>query len=237
VVVTDAPADLRVLESGESLGVTRSIESPLEALLGQLATGRTRSVTSAPGAFAIRWRGYRLFPIDASLDLGAPEVDANPSGSPPPRVATEPRLRIELDARAVTPGLRIDVLVCARSSAGRPFQATTLFEDRPGALDIWSGDLSGVVDIYLWSSTSSAERRALAELLALRDMAGPAAGLREAGALAEGVSMQVAAMARAALFGLAPDVVTAFRGSFGADLPPRRYAPACGAFEIVFRRG
>jgi hypothetical protein len=52
--------------------------------------------------------------------------------------------------------------------------------------------------------------------------------------LAPGASMQLAAMARAAILGIAPDVVTAFRGWFGAaPAGAQRYAAKSVGFAIA----
>ncbi|HET7501460.1 MAG TPA: caspase family protein [Kofleriaceae bacterium] len=78
VVITTEPADLRALESGSYLQ-PRAAQSPLQALLAQLAPGTPRGgLTSA--RYAIVWRDYLLFPIDGPLDPGIPEVGRSPVG-------------------------------------------------------------------------------------------------------------------------------------------------------------
>jgi len=242
VVITPEPADLSVLVSGEHLGHPKAITTPLEALLDQLATGRPRSFDAGHGAaaFAICWRDYRLFPLDASLDFGAPQVDANPTGSAPPRsVTATPQIR--LTELTVAAGTRVDVLVCARGAAV-PYRATTVIGNAPGELVVWHGELHGPADIYVWTSADRGDRRTLADLLASRPITGPVAMLgapdREPRSrLAAGASLVLAAMARAALLGITPDVATAFRGSFGGDDPGTDcYSAASIAFAIAIDR-
>ncbi|HEX2687418.1 MAG TPA: caspase family protein [Kofleriaceae bacterium] len=248
VMLTAEPADLRALESTEHLARTAAPATALEALLGQRMTGRTRGPGEASrvAAFAIYWRDYRLFPLDGSLDFGAPEVDASPIGSEPPR-AVAAMVQIRLHALEAPAGTRVDVLVCARSPE-LPYRATTLAGDVPRDLVVWRGELAGPADIYLWTSTDPGAPgdpgapRSLADLLAQRPIADPVAILCSPAGdprspLAAGASMQLAAMARAALFGIAPDVTTAFHGSFGADDPGTdRNSAASVSFEIAIER-
>ena len=228
VVVMPRPADLTLLVSSEHLGATR----------GDIARGVAHGVDAAPEAFAIRWLDYALYPIDASLDFGQPQVEASPPGSPPPRVNAARTRRMRLDQLTAATGTRIDVLVCARS-ADVPFRATTVLGKPSSELEVWRGELRGPADVYVWSSPLRADQRTLAELLALHNVAEPVAMLRandgDPGArLAPGASLQLAAMARAALLGLAPDLATAFRGSFGADhAGAQRYAAAAVGFAIA----
>jgi Caspase domain len=229
VVLTPKPADLSMLVSSEHLAATR----------GPRANAVTRSgAEAAPPAFALRWLDYALYPLDASLDFGPPQVDASPPGSAPPRVDAAQRRGIWLDQLTLAAGTRIDVLVCARS-ATTPYRATTMLGDAPSKLAIWLGELRGPADVYVWSSPVSADRRPLAELMASRDLGEPVATLRaDAGdpraRLAAGASMQLAAIARTALLGVAPGAATAFHGSFGADPGEvRRYAAASVTFAVV----
>ncbi len=227
VVITPDPADLSMLVTREHLASPKAIATPvtpLGALLDQLATGRPRNLdpTSGSAAFAICWRDYHLFPLGASLDFGAPQVDANPPGSAPPHSVTA-TLQIRLTELAVAAGTRVDVLVCARSTA-MPYRATTVIGNAPSELVVWHGELHGSADLYVWTSTANGDRRTLADLLALRSITGPMATLsapegEPRSRLAAGASLELAAMARASLLGIAPDVVTAFRGSFGGDDP------------------
>jgi hypothetical protein len=245
VMITAEPTDLSVLVSGEHLGQPKAITTPatpLGALLDQLATGRPRNLDPADGtaAFAICWRDYRLFPLDASLDFGAPQVDANPPGSALPRsVTATPQIR--LTELAVTAGTRVDVLVCARGAAV-PYRATTVIGNAPSELVVWHGELHGPADIYVWTSADRGDRRTLADLLASRSIAGPVAMLGApdsdpSSRLAAGASLVLAAMARVALLGITPDVATAFRGSFGGDDPGTDcYSAASVAFAIAMDR-
>lgn len=242
VVITAQPADLRVLESGEHLVQPRQNGTPLQALLDQIATGRARSPGDAnpAAAFAICWRDFRLFPLDASLDLGVPQVDASPLGCVPPR-AVAATLRIRLDTLTAAPDTRLDVLVCARSTA-TSYRATTVVGEVPRDLLVWHGELHGPADIYVWTSTGTANHGSLADLLAAQPVAAPLAvlGVPEddpRSRLAAGASLALAAMARRALLGIAPDVATAFRGSFGGDDPGTdlNYA-ASASFAIAIER-
>ena len=245
VMITAEPADLSVLVSNEHLGHPKAITTPatpLAALLDQLATGRARNLDPGSGAaaFAICWRDYRLFPLDASLDFGAPQVDANPPGSAPPQsVTAAPQIR--LTEIAVDAGTRVDVLVCARGAAV-PYRATTVIGNAPSELVVWRGELHGPADLYVWTSPDRGERRTLADLLALRPITGPVDMLggpdsEPRSRLAAGASLVLAAMARAALRGITPDVATAFRGSFGGDDPGTDcYSAASVAFAIAIDR-
>jgi Caspase domain len=242
VVITAEPADLRVLESGEHLVQPKQGATPLQALLDQIATGRARSPgeASRAAAFAICWRDFRLFPLDASLDLGVPQVDGSPLGCEPPR-AVAATLKIRLDTLTAAPGTRVDVLVCARSAA-TPYRATTVLGEAPRDLLVWHGELHGPADVYVWTSTSTADHRSLAELLAAQPITAPLAllGVPEGdprSRLAAGASLALAAMARRALLGIAPDVATAFRGSFGGDDPGTDLNFAASAsFAIAIER-
>jgi hypothetical protein len=242
VVITAEPADLRVLESGEHLAQPRQTGTPFQALLDQIATGRARGPgdTSRASAFAICWRDYRLFPLNASLDLGAPQVDGSPLGCEPPR-AVAATLRIRLDTLTVALGKRLDVLVCARSTA-TPYCATTVIGEAPHDLVVWHGELHGPADVYVWTSTSTANHGSLAELLAAQPITTLVAALGVPDSdprsrLAAGASLALAAMARRTLLGIAPDVATAFRGSFGGDDPGTdlNYA-ASASFAIAIER-
>jgi len=245
VMITAEPADLSVLVSDEHLGHPKADTTPatpLRALLDQLATGRPRNLDTASGAaaFAICWRDYRLFPLDASLDFGAPQVDANPTGSAPPQSVTA-ALQIRLTELKVVAGTRVDVLVCARSAA-MPYCATTVIGNAPSELTVWRGELHGPADLYVWTSADRGERRTLADVLALRPITGPVAMLSAPDGdprsrLAAGASLELAAMARAALLGITPDVATTFRGSFGGDDPSTDcYSAASVAFAIAIDR-
>jgi hypothetical protein len=245
VVITAQPTDLSMLVTREHLPVARGGLAPLQALIDQLATGRSRGAEEvrSPAAFAIYWRDYRLFPLDASLDAGTPQVDATPPGSEPPRGAAA-RLRIRLAALDVAAGARLDVLVCARS-ATVPYRATTVTPAASNDLEVWCGDLRGLADVYVWTSTDHGDhgdRHSLADLLAHRPITEPVATLcaRDGdprSPLAAGASLQLAAMARASLLGIAPDVVTAFRGSFGSDdTSTDRYAAASASFTVAIDR-
>jgi caspase domain-containing protein len=245
VMITTEPADLSMLVTSEYLAAsqkTASPPTPLGALLDQLATGRPRNLDAASGAsaFAICWRDYRLFPLDASLDFGAPQVDANPTGSAPPHSVTA-KLQIRLTELAVAAGTRVDALVCARSAA-MPYCATTVIGSAPSELTVWRGELHGPADLYVWTSPDRGDRRTLADLLASRPITGPVAMLsapdgEPQSRLATGASLELAAMARATLLGLTPDVATAFRGSFGGDDPSTDcYSAASVAFAIAIDR-
>ncbi|HMG55462.1 MAG TPA: hypothetical protein VK601_18320, partial [Kofleriaceae bacterium] len=74
-MITAEPADLRVLESHSHLVVPKGALSPMQELLAQLARGVPRGGMK-PARYAIVWRDYLLFPIDASLEHGVPEVEA-----------------------------------------------------------------------------------------------------------------------------------------------------------------
>jgi len=261
VVVTEEPADLRVLESPEHLGKLVGPATSLQALLAQLAGGKPRTAAGPGVGFAVCWRDFRLFPLDGSLDFGAPQVDASPTGSAAPGGAggASPTgaaapggaggaLQIRIEALAVTPATtRVDVLVCARSSP-MPYRATTVIGDAPRDLVVWTGELAGPADVYVWTSPHRGDRRTLAELMADRPVDAAVAVLRgsisaSTPALAAGASMQLAAIARASLLGLAPEVATAFRGAFsagaaGGAASGGRVATAAASFAItVDRRG
>jgi len=245
VMLTAEPADLSMLVTAEHLATPRAITTPatpLGALLDQLATGRPRNRDTASGAaaFAICWRDYQLFPLDASLDFGAPQVDANPTGSAPPHSVTA-TLQIRLTELTVTAGTRVDVLVCARSAAV-PYRATTVVGNAPTELMVWRGELHGAADLYVWTSPDRGDHRTLADLLASRPITGPVAMLgapedEPRSRLAAGASLELAAMARAALLDLTPDVATAFRGSFGGnDQSTDLHSAASVEFAIAIDR-
>jgi len=239
VVITQEPADLQVLEGGGLRARAFAPATPLQARLGQVATGRTRGPDEAHGvsAFAICWRDFRLFPLDGSLDFGAPQVEATPIGAVSPRAVAVP-VQVRLQSLETAPGTRVDVLVCARAP-GVPYRTTTVVDDVPSDLVVWRGELRGPADIYIWTSIASSDRRTLADLVAQRSITDPVAILRAPdgdprAALAAGASMQLAAMVRTALLGIAPEVVTAFRGSFGGDdLGTQRYSAASASFTIA----
>jgi hypothetical protein len=117
-----------------------------------------------------------------------------------------------------------------------------VLHDPPGELEVWRGVLVGPADVYVWTSTAGGDPSTLAELLALRGITLPVAMLRSPvggprAPLAPGASRQLAALARASLLGIAPDLTTAFRGSFGADEPADgRYTAAHVSFEIAIDR-
>ena len=245
VVLTAEPTDLSMLVSEEHLGRSKAVTlpvTPLGALLGQLATGQPRGfdTTAGPAAFAICWRDYQLFPIDASLDVGAPQVDASPPGSAPPASVTA-TLQIRLTELAVRAGTRVDVLVCARSTEV-PYRATTVLGSAPGELVVWRGELHGPADLYVWTSVDQGDRRTLADLLARRPITGPVTALvapdeEPRSRLAAGASRELAAIARGALQGVVPEVATAFRGSFGGcDPSTDLYSADCVAFAISIDR-
>ena len=123
-----------------------------------------------------------------------------------------------------------------------PYRATTVIGEVPSDLVVWRGELHGPADIYLWTSTDRGDRRTLSDLLAQRPMTDPAAILRAPdedprSRLAAGASLLLAAAARSALLGIAENVATAFRGSFGGDDPGMdRNAAASVAFEIKIDR-
>jgi Caspase domain len=251
VVITQDPADLRVLESVEHLARSPGRSTSLQALLGQLARGGSRSVDDAgaepPAAFALCWRDYRLFPLHGSLDIGVPQVDASPTGSGPASGGAA-TMQIRLAALAADPGTRVDVLVCARSAAA-PYCATTVIGCAPRDLVVWIGELRGPADVYVWTSTDRGDRRPLADFMTHGPIAEPVTVLRAPdhdprSALAPGASLQLAAIARAALLGIegatASEVVTAFRGSFGADEHDdpagQRYTTAAASFSIAIDR-
>jgi len=243
VMITAAETDLRVLESESHLARSSSALTPMQQLLAQLASGQPRGrgdgADLSPERFAIHWRDYRLFPLPASLDLGAPEVDASPPGTGAAVTRAPASLRVRLEAierRGAT--TRVDVLVCARS-AGSPFCATTLFPGDPTTPVVWTGDSHGPIDVYVWTSQLAADRRPLAELLRAPSLDTAVAALQAPdddprSLLAAGASLLLAATARRALAALAPELATAFRGSFGTnDLGARRYATAATSFTLV----
>jgi len=84
--------------------------------------------------------------------------------------------------------------------------------------------------------------RTLADLLALQPITGPVTMLSAPDSeprsrLVVGASLELAAIARASLFGITPDVAIAFRGSFGAEAPDTDcYSAASVAFAIAFDR-
>jgi hypothetical protein len=240
VIITQQPADLGALANQEHLARAMAPVSPLEALIGQIARGGSRGTSDeparAPSPFAIHWRDYQLFPLGGSLDYGAPQVDASPPGAPPPRGATA-TVQVGLDARVVAAGTRVDVLVCGRSSSA-PYRATTLTGSASGRVPIWSGELQGALDVYVWTSPQVGELRPLADLLlAMQSTSEPVALLRRpddgvASPLAAGASMQLAALARTALRGASASVTLAFHGSFGAGDRGASCTTPAAAFEI-----
>jgi hypothetical protein len=245
VMLTASDTDLRVLESDEHLARGKGAMTPLQQLLMQLATGQPRGSESRGvlknEPFAIIWRDYQLFPIDASLDIGTPEIDASPPNS---RVARSEavKLRIRLDTmRPITPSTRTDVLVCARSSQS-PFQATTFTGELRDAV-IYEGEIRDAADVYIWTSEDRGDRRSLADLLAMRPIVDPTTILRAPDddprvLLSPGASLQLASLARVSLRVVSPGVVTAFRGSFGSDnLGLQRYCASAMRFGLAIERG
>jgi hypothetical protein len=239
VIITQQPADLGALETQEHLARSAAPVSPLEALIGQIARGGSRGMSDepacSPSPFAIYWRDFELFPLGGSLDYGAPQVDASPPGAPPPRCTTA-TVQVGLDALVVAADTRVDVLVCGRSSS-TPYRTTTLTGPAPGRVAIWSGELQGALDVYVWTSPQRGDPGTLADLLALQPTREPVALLRRpddgvASPLAAGASKQLAALARVALRGASADVTMAFHGSFGAGDRGTRCTTPAAAFEI-----
>ena len=237
-MITTEPADLRVLESHSFLVQPKSALSPLQELLAQLACGVPRGGMT-PARYAIVWRDYLLFPIDASLELGIPEVDASPSRIAAPHGTGAATLRIRCEAiERASDATRLDVLVCARSVAS-PVCTTTYLPDGSIDPEVWQGVAHGAVDVYAFTSTATLARRSLAELLSAERLDDAIATLRAADGdprvgLARGASLQVAAAARRALAQADPAAATAFRGSFGADSAGAvRYRAAAVAFTLA----
>jgi hypothetical protein len=189
--------------------------------------------------YAIVWRDYRLFPIDASLELGVAEVDASPAwatASPAPAVAT---LRVQCDEIDRHPDTtRLDVLVVARSSA-TPARATTYFPGGSSYPEVWRGEVRGAVDVYAFTSIAGSDRRSFADLLRAQPIDDAIARLRAPDGdpraeLALGASLVIAAAARRALAQLDPAVALAFRGSFGPDSTgAARYRTSAVAFTLA----
>lgn len=235
VVLMAEPADLSVLERGEHLAASRGKPPALEDVLGPVAGATMRGPSLAPGAFALCWRELPLFPIDATLCIGVPQVDASPIAVDDSHPAA---LRIRLAGLAVAPDTRVDVLVCARSAA-LPYRATTLTGAAPSELEVWAGALRGAADLYVWTSPGGHDQPSLRELLAHRPLGEPLAILRAPhddprAILAPGARLQLAATARAALRGIG-DITTAFRGSFGPGdgAAQQRFEAAAVAFDVA----
>ena len=210
-LVTARPTDLSALET-----------------ISEVARTRTRGAGDAlPRTdFAVVWRDYLLHPIDASLDLGAIDLDASPRDEPPgdARLASVTMSQIE----AVRP-VRLDVLVVARPDGGAAYQATTA----PGAGELiaWSGRARTPFDIYVWASDPGRDAPPLAALLTTRPLAGALDPLSRPGSrLARGASLQLAAVARAAL----AYPRTVFRASLGSATSCRFTTPDV-AFTLAIR--
>jgi hypothetical protein len=237
-MITTEPADLRVLESHSFLVQPRSAPSPLQELLAQFARGVPRGGMT-PARYAIVWRDYQLFPIDASLEIGTPEVDASPlrAAAPPAGGAATLRVRCEAIERAAD-AARLDVVVCARSATS-PVRATTYTRGGSIEPEVWCGEAHGALDVYAFSSTAAADRRSLADLIDAEPLDAAIAALRAPDGdpraeLADGASLQVAAAARRALARIDPAVATAFRGAFGAESAAAvRYRVATVAFTLA----
>jgi len=227
-IVTTQPSDLSALQS--TSGVSRST-SPLDALFDEIATTRLRtrgpSHSLAPEHLAIAWRKFLLFPIEASLDLGAIELDASPGSASAP--CDEPLGSVTLEGLEAAPATRVDVLVCARSSIS--YRACT--PRASGTSTVWTGDARDGVDVYLWTSTGCRERT-LDELLVERPLADAIRLLDSPGPLARGGSLHLAALARDCLRSTRPQVATAFRGSFGSR-GSCRYTTPSASFTLTIR--
>jgi hypothetical protein len=231
VVVTPEFADLSTLETSEYLAKDAA-PPPLPPLFDP---GARAGDDQAPSPFAMYWRDFQLFPLSGSLDFGAPQVDASPPGAAAPqRVAAAVELR--LDALRVAADTRVDILVCPRRS-DTPFRAATLVGSTPSSLVLWSGPLCGVLDVYVWTSSTPGSSRTLTELLADQSISELRALLRAPASdsrsrLAVGASMRLAALARDRLRGADREVATAFHGSFGDDNRRAHCASAAVSFAI-----
>jgi hypothetical protein len=225
VIVTQGPADLGALATKEHLARSAPLVAPRQVLLDAAARGASRSRGDEPAPattpFAMYWRDCTLYPVAGSLDYGSPQVDANPAGSPPPR-GMAGTVEVRLEVLAIAPDVRVDILACAPRSA-TPYCATTVVGAVPDVV-VWSGDLQGVIDIYIWTSPFDSTRapHTLADLLPPESSDVAKAMIagsddQAPSSLSSGASMQLAALARASLRRRFREVATAFHGSFGAE--------------------
>ncbi|MBL7258048.1 caspase family protein [Paractinoplanes lichenicola] len=189
-LISDGPVDVGVLRQ-QGVRSATAPESPLERLLGQIATGATREIGDAP---ASRVR-YAVVPIDFVV-----------SPTPPPQAETAPFLvddRPEqpvrlLSARGANPGrvavrigelivhrnralgsadIRVDAMVLTNGAGGVPaYHAETMrfsnvHDDERLPLDnalIYHGPAVDFLDIAVWVSRDTTGSQALGALLEQR---------------------------------------------------------------------
>lgn len=167
VIVTTIAIDLRGLETQEFVPATRNAGTPLEALLGQLQDGLTRSAESVDG-FHVKLMSYLLHPRASTFGRVSFAVDENPGETAAALApaawrragASFSAVEIRLAEIEGPPGTRLDVLVCTRGgksawTAALPLQEPILFR----------GTVRDFVEIAVFASQTEITR-SLAELLA-----------------------------------------------------------------------
>ena len=210
VVATRHPVDLALLETSEHLPGVREAGTPLQQLFAHAVSGQSRG--GVPEPFATAWIDFTVLPFAGTTEIGAPVTDES---APDARLFSRAGAPIELRIDKVSPGVRVDVLVCTGDPA-RPYLAAS-----PAvAGTVWRG--SPAAEVFVWTSTSN-EPRPLDQLVHIDPALASALRVPH---LAAGASLVIAGAAHAAIATFAHDVTLVYRGSLQSGPAPAREVTA-----------